>query len=89
MDEMDKEPDVYGTTEAHLIDRELNEEIIMLSGPPPPYYYIAHWGGQINLPMDTVELDTSVPVTRIQYRLCSKKCFMDGTMWVAEYKQVF
>lgn len=84
------EPDIYGTTEAHLIDRELNKEIIMIHGPPPPYYYIAHWGGDVNLSWDdNIELDTSEPIIKIQYKLCSKKCFMDGMVWVAEYKQCF
>lgn len=82
------EPDIYGTTEAHLIDRELNKEIIMIQGPPPPYYYIAHWGGDI-LNVNNLELDTSEPIIEVQYKLYSKTCFMDRMMWVAEYKQCF
>ncbi len=86
---MNEEPDIYniGHTEAHLIDRELNEEVVMLPGPPPSYYCMAHWGGDIDI--NTLELDTSEPIIKISYKLYSKKCLMDGMLWIAEYRQCF
>jgi len=72
-------------TEAHLIDRELNERVIIWPHPPPPYHRVFCHEDFYAFDPDSSPL----VVNTITYGLRKKWFSLDRGMWIAHYHQEF